>query len=226
MQLFIDETNNNKIYLDHDQTCFIEFHTLPTTLVQYGMHHFQDLFDLHPTKRHSVINWEHEKEVSRWQQSYLNTPNVDLERIKHHSYMYSGFDTSSNNKKLDELFVPFYQHMHELDEKYNQISVNWYENNNDYIAMHQDCDYNMIENYKIAILSIYENPKDVRTMKIKTRNTNFNPIYTDIRIQMHPELVVIFGGDFQKHYIHGIPKSQDTKGPRISMSLRQMKASE
>ena len=221
LQLLIDEQVGN-IYLDHDQTSFITLHRLPQTLVQYGMDHFEELYQLHPQKRHRVVTWEKELEVKRWQQSYMHTPEIDTSRIKQHSYMYSGFDTAKNKKELDPLFVPFYQYMYEMNPNYNQVTVNWYEKY-DYIAMHKDCDYNMIDNYKIAIMSIYDNPKNVRILRLKARNKNCRLIYDDIRIVMRPDLVVVFGGDIQKHYIHGVPNNQQTQGPRISISLRQMK---
>ena len=40
--------------------------------------------------------------------------------------------------------MPFYEEMKKTDPKYNQAIVNWYEDQDDYIAPHSDCQIGMV----------------------------------------------------------------------------------
>lgn len=40
--------------------------------------------------------------------------------------------------------MPIYEYVKKIDERYNQVIVNWYEDENDYIAPHSDCQIGMI----------------------------------------------------------------------------------
>lgn len=97
---------------------------------------------------------EKEVEVSRFSKSYLQTPN-NLKHTATRSYMYSGFDTSKNNEKLPYIFNSFYYFMKREDNRYNQVIVNWYRNEEDFIAPHSDCQRGMVENSKISLISLY-----------------------------------------------------------------------
>jgi hypothetical protein len=113
------------IYLNETKTSYIKIGRLPEDLKTYTINNFDEMFSLHPLKRHKIIFYRKELEVHRWQQSYLQTPNHEMDILNKRSYMYSGFDMSKNNDQLPQLFQNYYDYMKSLDEKYNQIVVNW-----------------------------------------------------------------------------------------------------
>lgn len=82
--------------------------------------------------------------------------------------MYSGFNTEHNNDELPEEFVPFYEAIRRKDEKYNQVVANWYQDHNDYIAAHSDCQKGMIENASVCLVSLYgtEDPELYRYLEV------------------------------------------------------------
>ena len=43
------------------------------------------------------------------------------------------------------------------DKAYNQVIANWYEDQQDYIAAHADCQRGMVHNADISLLSLYPN---------------------------------------------------------------------
>lgn len=99
---------------------------IPKELSNYAIANFDRLWELHPNEKHKIIMFEKEVEVSRYSQSYLNTP-TDLSHTSTRSYMYSGYDTSRNKSELPEVMQPFYEHMRAKDTLYNQVIANWYE---------------------------------------------------------------------------------------------------
>lgn len=157
--------------------------------------------------------YQEEVEVNRWQQSYLHTP---LCIPKHRSYMYSSFDTSSNTISLPSSFQPYYDYIVNQDDQYNQVVANWYQDENDYISPHSDCELGMIPDAEIAIISLYESPYDHRVLNIipKNKEKGFN-------IPLKHGLIVTMCGNTQKEFKHGIKKSEKTVPRRISLSFRQ-----
>ena len=119
-----------------------------------------------------------EVEVHRWPQSYLNTPRCELNVIKNKSYMYSGFNTETNNNLLPPQFQLYYDYFKAQNRGYNQVIANWYENEKDYISYHGDCEIGMIPNAEISIVSLYGINNDCesnyRTFSIIPCNDYYN----------------------------------------------------
>lgn len=176
------------------------------------------MWKLHPSKKHKIIIYGNEVEVNRYSQSYLNTFN-DLSHTDHSSYMYSGFDTSANNLKIPFEFQVYYEYMLSQDNKYNQMIANWYQDKNDYIAQHSDCQRGMIENAKITILSLYpENcTNNARKLILKSKKTN-----KEYHIELLHGSLVSMCGTTQSEFTHGIAKCKENMPQRISLSFRQM----
>ena len=202
--------------LNEEGTAYITIEYLPEDLLIQGLHNFHQLFDLHPKNRHKIIMYEKEVEVPRYSQSYLHTPN-DLSHISSSSYMYSGFDTTNNNEELPELVKPFYEYIKDIDNKYNQSIINWYEDN-DYIAFHADCKKNWIDNGKVAIVSLYPSEKCYRTMIIKSKTNT-----SKFKINMYHGMILTMCGTIQEEFLHGFKKDPTNINERISISFRQMK---
>ena len=192
---------------------------------------FGSMWDLHPEQKHKIIMYEKEVEVNRYSKSYLNTW-TDLTHTKSSSYMYSGFDTLSNNDELPEIFKPYYEFMKNIDNKYNQVIVNWYENENDYIAPHADCQRGMVENSKIAILTLNEcfiennNSENLRYLEITPKYIKYQsdnkPLADIFEIKLEHGSIITMCGTIQDNFLHGIKKENKKIGKRISVSFRQM----
>ena len=211
------------IQLNNSGTAYILISHLDENLCSYAIDNFYSMWSLHPKQKHKIIMYEKEIEVHRYSQSYLHTW-TDLSHINHSSYMYSGFDTSTNNIELPELFMPYYEFMKNTDNKYNQVIANWYGNKGDYIAMHSDCQRGMIDDAKISIVSLYPNleTNNFRFLRVKSKNTS-DTIVDEIIIRLDHGSIITMCGTTQDEYRHGINKSTNNVCSRISLSFRQTK---
>ena len=213
------------IYLNHEKTAYLKINYLPDELKKYAINNFDEMFGLHPVEKHKIIMYLNEVEVNRWQQCYLKTPGYEMDILKKQSYMYSGFDVSNNNKPLPKQFQIYYDYMKLQDDKYNQVVVNWYQDENDYIAPHNDCEIGMIPNAEISIASLYgSDPHDstcYRILNIIPKNENITAQYQKINIVLRHGLIITMGGNTQKEFKHGIEKTKSNIMSRISLSFRQ-----
>ncbi len=213
---FISQT----IKLNESGSAFIRIDNIPDELKLYLFENFNTMWNLHPENKHKIIMYEKEVEVNRYSQSYLNTP-TDLEITKTHSYMYSGFDTSNNNIELPEQFKKVYDHITNIDSKYNQVIANWYTDHNDFIAPHSDCQKCMIPDASISIVSIYPRyePEKFRYLNIIPKKSSKKSI---IKIRLDHGSIITMGGTIQEEFLHGIDKCDNEVLQRISLSFRQM----
>lgn len=114
------------VVLNESGSAYLKVAFIPEELSNYAIANFEQLWALHPKEKHRIIMFEKEVEVSRYSQSYLNTP-TDLSHTVSRSYMYSGYDTSTNNSELPQVMQRFYDYMGGKDSAYNQVIANWYE---------------------------------------------------------------------------------------------------
>lgn len=223
-----DPTNpiDNVLYLNNNKTSYLRIRQLPKDLKIHAMKNFNEMFALHPEKKHKIIMFLEEVEVNRWQQSYLNTPSYEMNTLRTQSYMYSGFDVSNNNNQLPKKFQIYYDYMKSIDKKYNQVVANWYQDKNDYIAYHADCEDGMIPNAEISIISLYENDvndsENYRTFSFMPKNDKIDCWYDKVNIMARHGTIITMCGNTQKEFKHGIEKTNDNVIPRISLSFRQM----
>ena len=224
------------ISLNKQGTSYITIDYLTDSLINSGHNNFTELYLLRPWKRHAIIMQKKELEVQRYSKSYLCTP-TDLSHISQSSYMYSGYDTSSNTERLPTQFDKYYEHMKEKNNKYNQVVVNWYGDGLDHIAQHADCEIEMIPDATIAMISINQNNEkenDYRHMTIapKTKKNkkknkiiddNIESNHAEYYIKLHHGMILTMYGKTQKEFTHGIEQNMNTINKRISLSFRQMK---
>lgn len=218
-------------------TCSVEVHHLPCELKKMGKDNFDAMFALCPNERHTVFVRNHEVETSRYQKSYLSTPKIsDLpvtleggKKMYAHSYMFSSEDDSNNNEDLPEIFQPYLDFVKAKfkDCNFNQVSVNWYNDGNDYIAFHKDCEHGMAGNKNICIITFNESDEDPEirnlTFKKTARTCSEKPdeVFRDnIDIPLHHGSIVMLNSHTQRYYKHGIKRSNATS-KRISISFRQ-----
>ena len=207
-----------------NKTAYIKINNLSDELKKYGLDNFENMFNLCPKDKHKIIIRNSEIEVCRHQQSYLKTPGWTKELLDKRSYMYSGFDTSKNISEIPELFKIYYDHIKKIDNRYNQLVVNWYKDGNDYIAPHGDCDIGMVPDYEISMISLYESDSDPNKYRILTiipKNEKTESHYEKINIVLRHGTIITMGGTMQTEFKHGISKTESDCFRRISLSFRQ-----
>ena len=183
--------------------------------------------------------------MKRYQQSFMKTPPIswfqkektldeptsdELRPTYRTSYMFSGFDDTKNQGELPEIFQPYLNCVNQMfpDCHFNQVSINWYENGEDYIPFHRDCQEFMTGNKHIAILTFNEfsNTMDEipRTLELKLsqkyKTDEFFQLSDKMSIELLHGSVVVLTPEIQNFYRHGIRKMKGGK-KRISMSFRQ-----
>ena len=230
---FIIPEKSTIIRLNESGSSYIKIDFLPDELKKVGSDTFIAMWNLHPTNKHKIIINNAEVPVYRYSQSYLNTP-TNLSHTVYSSYMYSGFDIANNNLDLPKEFNPFYEHMKKLDDKYNQVIANWYENEQDYIAPHSDCTKSMIKDADISIISFYHDtdPNNFRYLNIKPKkdkDKDKDSLFAKFKIRLDHGSIITMCGKTQEDFVHGIAKNDDEhikklmpKGQRLSLSFRQM----
>lgn len=207
------------IQLNTSGTAFLSIDHLPNNLFIKATDTFNEIYTLHPPQKHKIIMYETEVPVHRYSKSYLNTP-TDLSHTRTRSYMYSGFTTDENTDSLPEVLIPFYDYIKTLDPKYNQVICNWYENHNDYIAPHADCQRGMIPDAKVALLSLYDGD-EYRILEL-TPKAGTRALADKFVITLSHGSIVTMCGTTQDEFVHGILEHQTECGRRISVSFRQM----
>ncbi len=201
---------------------WLEIQSLPDDLAQYARTNFEKLFNARPEQKAQVLVHTRQDEPAwriencqRWMKSYLQTPAMAPENPEQKSYMFSGKpDDVDSNGPLPDEFQPFYDFMREIDPQFNQVVINWYDPA-DLIPPHHDCELGMVDNHKIAVLSLNPNDSPARDLLIESRDGS-QPHRTFVPL-VHGSIINMCG-DIQKHFRHSIGQG-NTK--RISVSFRQ-----
>ncbi|RUS14696.1 hypothetical protein BC937DRAFT_93464 [Endogone sp. FLAS-F59071] len=97
---------------------------------------------------------------------------------------------------------------------FNQVLVNWYENESHYIGCHSDDMRNLVEDSPIVSISFGASCN----FRIRGKHTTFR---TDIVLEH--KSVIVMGGKMQMYYTHEITKATVPTGPRINITFREMK---
>lgn len=222
----LSEVASTMIQLTDNGSSWVRVSRLPTDLLDYGTVNFASLFELHPEERHHIITRNGGDEpVVRWQQSYLNTPEYDAsdEYFKSNTYMYAANPNQNARNELPEMFRPFYEHMKTVDPRYNQVVVNWYDED-DYINFHHDCQRKLVVGVPIVVVTLSQT--DLRHFEfnhsISSKNTNTEhptPLHSKLNIKLRHGCVIEMGGNIQLEFSHGVRPAINA-GKRISISFR------
>lgn len=225
---------NNVIYIDNDNESWIKFTNVDNELLKHANENFDNMTLLVKNDEKSNVmvfnkdtenpEWIEER-CHRWHKSYLNTPNFNKSANK--SYMFSGNDGSEIEEKLPDVFTPYYNLMKTMNNNYNQVVVNYYEKENDYIPYHRDWTDGMVDNYEISIITLNNEGNDrTRTFEIIPNKDmeNAGNKYDKINIELYNGLVLTMGGKFQDKFRHGIMKLSDDnrkENRRMGLTFRQ-----
>ena len=166
---------------------------------------FEELWNLHPSKRDKCVMFGKDIVTPRWCQSYGR------------NYHFTG----KQHVALSTNTHPYIEKLSRWLKKYmgnqhNQILFNWYANGHDYIGFHADDEKDIVEKSTICSFSFGQErdffvlAKD-RSEKcvIKVKNNSF----------------LSMDGDIQTFYKHSIPKRalSTCPGRRINITFRLLK---
>jgi alkylated DNA repair dioxygenase AlkB len=136
--------------------------------------------------------YEREVDVPRLMASFrLDEPN--------HALPYSIRDAAS--RVIERLDVPF-----------NSVGLNLYRDGRDSVAPHNDHLDEIQKGFPIALLSLGA----TRRMTIRAKE----PPKRAVHVDLEPGSLLVMDYATQLHYTHGVPKSTDAVGERISLAFR------
>jgi alkylated DNA repair dioxygenase AlkB len=95
---------------------------------------------------------------------------------------------------------------------FNSVGLNLYRDGNDSVALHNDKLAELASGEPIALLSLGATRRMTIAFKDKTRK----PLHVDL----DPGSLFVMDYVSQLHLLHGIPKSREAVGPRISLAFR------
>jgi alkylated DNA repair dioxygenase AlkB len=99
---------------------------------------------------------------------------------------------------------------------FNSVGLNFYRDARDSVAPHNDHLNELVPGFPIALLSLGSN----RRMTIRAKE----PPRRAMHVDLEPGSLLLMSYETQLHYTHGIPKTKDEVGPRISLAFRRRPA--
>ena len=100
----------------------------------------------------------------------------------------------------------------QLDVPFNAVGLNLYRNGGDSVAPHNDHLNELLKGFPIALVSLGA----TRRMTIRPKAQPRKPIHVDL----DPGSLLVMDYDTQLHYTHGVPKTPEPVGERISLAFR------
>ncbi len=185
---------------------------LPDTLTKG--YQFTNLFKLKPEGRSKIVLFDKDeqefrpREIFRSYMSYLFTPMFDPNVKK--SYMFL-----NKAEEVPVELVPFIGFAKQIDQRYNQMVVNWYEPE-DYIEAHRDCTAKMIENNSdVLVININESDDIYNIRNLVFINVETNE-YQSVPL-LNNTYHIIKNNNTHRHYVgRGVER-------RISITFRMIK---
>lgn len=103
-----------------------------------------------------------------------------------------------------------------LHAPFTHVGMNHYRDGNDSVAMHNDKLYSIVPGWPIALLSLGA----ARRMDIRAKPGEGGGGRRTLRILLEPGSLLVMSHASQLHWEHGIPKTREPVGPRISLAFR------
>ena len=97
--------------------------------------------------------------------------------------------------------------------EFNSVGLNFYRDERDSVAPHNDKLHELVAGAPIALLSLGA----ARTMTIRTKVAPRR----SIQVELEPGSMLLMTYAIQHHFDHGIPKANAATGPRISAAFRR-----
>jgi alkylated DNA repair dioxygenase AlkB len=99
-----------------------------------------------------------------------------------------------------------------IPEPFNAVGLNFYRDGRDSVAPHNDKLHILVPHHPIALVSL----GSPRRMIIRAKQ----PPRTPIPVDLEPGSLLLMSYESQLHYEHGVPKTKQEVGPRISLAFR------
>lgn len=96
--------------------------------------------------------------------------------------------------------------------RFNSVALNFYRDGKDSVAPHNDHLDVLVEGFPIGLLSL----GSARRMTIRAEA----PPKRVLPVDLAPASLLLMSYETQLHYTHGIPKTKDSVGERISLAFR------
>lgn len=149
------------------------------------------------------------REAVRWkaERRRMYDREVDVPRLTAHFDLEPGEADAPNAVRraaeavIGETGVPF-----------NSVGLNFYRDGRDSVAPHHDHLNVLVEGFPIALLSL----GGKRRMTIRAKE----PPRRALRVDLEPGSLLMMSYATQLHYTHGVPKTTDPVGVRISLAFR------
>lgn len=99
-----------------------------------------------------------------------------------------------------------------VDAPFNAVGLNYYRDGRDSVAPHSDKLRILAPHHPIALVSL----GSPRRMTIRAKDVPWTPAHIDLE----PGSLLLMSYESQLHFEHGVPKTRDPVGPRISLAYR------
>ncbi|MBA2237350.1 MAG: alpha-ketoglutarate-dependent dioxygenase AlkB [Lysobacter sp.] len=100
----------------------------------------------------------------------------------------------------------------ELGVPFNAVGLNYYRDGRDSVAPHNDKLHSLVAGHPIALLSMGAARRMTIRAKLPPRRAQ--------HIELVPGSLLLMSHASQRHFDHGIPKTREPVGPRISLAFR------
>lgn len=165
-----------------------------------------------------IWRWKPEnKEQIRFMGNYYDMPRYQQSYGK--DYKFSGVNHPSLPIDMSNEYIQFLFGIAKRDTglDYNGLLINWYPDGQSYISPHSDDESNLVKDTSIYSFTLggtrnFQIRKKSEPLVVHNKKT--------LDILLPNKSVCIMGGQFQKEFTHGIPKTTKPIGPRINFTLR------
>ena len=99
-----------------------------------------------------------------------------------------------------------------IDVPFNSVGLNLYRDGRDSVAPHHDHLNEILEGFPIALISLGATRRMLIRAKGQTRRV--------IHVDLEPGSLLVMDYATQLHYTHGVPKTAEVVGERISLAFR------
>ena len=156
-----------------------------------------------------------------WTQEYVNIANKKIAQPRLSAW-YGDEDAhyTYSNLKLqprlwNETLLLIKQKIEELSLwQFNSVLLNYYRDGNDSIAWHSDDERQLGYYPKIASFSLGETRKFLIKPKKKSAG--------HLKIFLRAGDLLLLYGEFQRNWLHALPKHKSVKNPRINLTFRRI----
>jgi alkylated DNA repair dioxygenase AlkB len=107
-----------------------------------------------------------------------------------------------------------------LATPFNAAGLNLYRDGHDSVAPHNDHLYEIVAGYPIALISLGATRRMTIRSKAASESAGGRGRRRVYDLDLEAGSLVLMSYATQKHYDHGIPKTREPVGPRISVALR------